>query len=235
MEFNDFLGFNYIPLKVHLVNSFKIVKKIPCIILILITVSCSSKKEVYTVFNNLFDNEIDYKLYGKKVEIIPNINDTILLSDKSISPKDISHFSLHFESLKEKKPFYSGYRVFWADSLNEISLSQTEISFIRNQMNEEYFYFERNRIDKKNRIVINIDSIYTPDYKYSYESSKKEYLIYHFSKPCFNQKKDICVIGFYTNSSARKCCGSKMILLILKKDNKNWNVIGYQKDVGSSH
>ncbi len=216
-------------------NRIELIKIKIFIVVLVVTISCSSKKEVYTVFNNLFDNEIDYKLYGKKVEIIPNINDTILLSDRSISAKDISNFSLNFESLKENKPFYYGYRVFWADSLKEISLPQTEIGFIRNQMNEEYFYFEDKRIDKKNRIVINIDSIYTPDYKYSYESRKKEYLIYHFSKPCFNKKKDICVIGFYTNSSARKCCGSKMILLILKKDKNNWNIIGYQENVGASH
>lgn len=210
-------------------------KKILLVFLLAITLSCTSRKPIYPVFNTVFEQQLDYQFFGKKVEIQPNVNDTLLISNHAIPTKSLVDFSLDLESLNEKEPFYAGYKVYWADSLKKISFTPKEIQFLRDQMKETTFYFEGSKITAKDRIVIDYDSISKPSYHYNYESCKKEYIIYHFSKPCFTPKGDCALIGFYTSSSARKCCSSKMALLLLKKEGENWEVLGYQVDVGASH
>ncbi len=182
----------------------------------------------------------------KEDEIFKNFNDlerntnwkvidTILLSNKNYSIQEISQYSLDWDSLNSRSPFYNGVKIIWRDSIQKISLTQSEMGYLRSQMTDEIINFSQKNIDLKNVILIDKDSLLYDNYKYSYTKKKKVFLICNFTKPIFNKTKSLALIGFYSSTNSRHYDGGiTNVMLVLKKTNNKWKIIAYERDVGLS-
>lgn len=201
-----------------------------------VLISCSSNKENFKLINDLLkEDNISTSFYGIKNKSNLKVIDTILLSSKSNSINEISQYSLDWDALNSRNSFYNGVKIIWIDSIQKISLSQSEMSYLRSQMTNEVISFSQKNIHSKNVIIIDKDSIRYDNYKYSYAKKKKVFIIYNFTKPIFNKTKSFALIGFYSSTNLSLYDGGfKNCMMVLKKINNTWQIIGYEKDVGLS-
>lgn len=199
--------------------------------------SCSTNKENYKLINDLLiENEIFRSFNDFEKGSNWNVIDSILLSDKNNSINEISNYSLDWDSLNYRNAFYHGVKIIWVDSNKKISLSKSEMDYLRSQMTNETLNYRQKYIKSKSIIVIDKDSIFNDNYEYSYVKKKKVYLICNFTKPIFNKSKTLALIGFYTSTNSRLYNGGiKNSMLILKKVNHHWKLVGYERDIGLSN
>lgn len=203
-------------------------KKIISIFALPFVICCSTNRENHALINDLLSDKKFNEVYNTN-----NKNNIIYIVDKHIPISVISNYSLNWEIINSLNPPYFGDKVTWNDSLNKIALSQQEISFFREQMleNQDSFWNQK-QFNSEKIILIDSNKLYTENYKYSYKKLNLVIPIHNFTKPIFNSKKNIALIGFYIGTNSRTYSGTKICMLILKKEKGKWFYLGYETDIG---
>jgi hypothetical protein len=207
-------------------------KSIILLIIAICFLSCSVKKENYKLINDFLNDPKAINLFQMGS---PNSNklDSIYISKNLIKNSGITKYSLDWEKINLQNPFYMGVKVKWNDEKDKISLTQTEMSYFRNQiiLNED-FVWDQKKFNSNKIILVNTDEIYKENNKYYYNGSNQLISIHYFTRPVYNKQKNIALIGYFSGTNSRYYSGSKFCMLIMKKENKKWFFIGYETDVG---
>jgi len=212
-------------------------KKIYTVLLlgtILITLSCSSlKKEKYNVINEaLADNEFNSLAYQFFTDTIYS-EKKIALVRKDIYPlNNIGYYSLNWDikidTINKVIPMFS---IGWVDKSKKIILEQPDITEIRRQIETAttFQFWEQSKINNKNRfIVIDNDTLYSNKCAYNIFNCKKNILVYHFTEPVINIKRDVAVFGFHCYTNSSKYNSSFLHgMAIMKKEKNKWKYLGY--------
>lgn len=199
--------------------------------------SCKSlKNEEYKVINHFLDDEETYEmLYNTSKDSANLLFDSILISNNLIKNTELSHFgkALNWEYLYLNKERHL-YSVLWNNKNERINLTEKEILYFNNQFNYDTndFKLEQKNITVNNCIIVtDFFPLNINKFEFSYYKIKKNLPVYVISKPIFNKKKNIALMGLlnYSNESDSFNINVSYQLLIYKKINGKWNYYGYEE------
>ncbi len=204
------------------------------LITILITLSCSSlKKEKYNVINDaLTDNEFNTLTYELFTDTIYSEKKIVLIRKDLYPLENIGYYTFNWDikidTINKVIPMFN---IGWVNKSKKIILEQPDIAEIRRQIEsaKTFQFWDQSKIKNKNRfIIIDNNTLYNNKCVYNSLNSKKNILVYHFTEPVFNIKKDIAVFGFHCYTNSSKYNSSFLHgMAIMKKDNNKWIYLGY--------